>query len=48
MTRAPALHLLYVALRDGGPSASIGLGAPDQGTDQKPNESLGSLEERST
>jgi hypothetical protein len=37
VTQAPAPHLLYVALRDGGPPASIGLGAPDQGADQRPN-----------
>jgi hypothetical protein len=48
MTRAPAPHLLYIALHDGGPPASIGLGAPDQGADQRPNEPLGSLVERST
>jgi hypothetical protein len=48
VTRAPAPHLLYIALRDGGPPAIVGLGAPDQGADQRPNEPLDSLEERST
>jgi hypothetical protein len=40
-------HLLYMALRDRGPPALLGLDAPDQGVGQGPNEPLGPLVERS-
>ena len=40
-------HLLYMALRDRGPPALLGLDAPDQGMSQGPNEPLGPLVERS-
>ena len=46
--RAPGPHLLFIALRDRGPPALLGLDAPDQGVGQGPNEPLGPLVERST
>ena len=45
--RAPGPHLLFIALRDRGPPALLGLDAPDQGVGQGPNEPLGPLVERS-
>ena len=43
---APGPHLLFIALRDRGPPALLGLDAPDQGVGQGPNEPLGPLVER--
>ena len=47
-TLCPGPHLLFIALRDRGPPALLGLDAPDQGVGQGPNEPLGPLVERST
>ena len=41
VTRAPAFHLLYIALRNGGPLTMERLGTPDQGADQGPDSVVG-------
>jgi hypothetical protein len=38
---APAPTFLFIALCDGGPLTMIGLGAPDQGADQRPKLAVG-------
>ena len=38
---ALAPTFLFIALRDRGPPTMIGLGAPDQGADQRPNWTVG-------
>jgi len=40
---SPSPHLLFIALRDRGPSAMRTAGPPDQGMDQGPNWPLGQL-----
>ena len=43
VTRAPASHLLYIALRDGGPPTMERLGAPDQGADPRAQLTVGPI-----
>ena len=45
---APAPTFPFIALRDGGSPTMIGLGVPDQGTDQRPKLVVGPTWWRST